>query len=46
MKTLCAITELIALWLFITAALAAAALVLSPVDPSHAVSFTHVRGQV
>lgn len=46
MKTLRAVAQLVGLWLVITAALAAAALVLSPVDPLHVVPFNHSRGQV
>ncbi|MDE1007697.1 MAG: hypothetical protein OSB38_18695 [Paraburkholderia fungorum] len=46
MKTLRAIAQLVGLWLVITAALAAVALVLSPVDPLHAVPSIHSRGQV
>lgn len=46
MKAVRALAQLAALWLVITAALAAAALVLSPVDPLHAVPSTHSRGQV
>ncbi|MFM0507691.1 hypothetical protein [Paraburkholderia sp. RL17-373-BIF-A] len=46
MKTLRALAQLVGLWLVITAALAAAALVLSPVDPLHAIPSTNSRGQV
>jgi hypothetical protein len=45
MKAARALAELAGLWLVITAALAAAALVLSPVDPFHVVPTTHSRGQ-
>jgi hypothetical protein len=45
-KTVRALAQLVGLWLVITAALAAAALVLSPIDPLHGITPTHSRGQV
>ncbi|EIF30927.1 hypothetical protein BCh11DRAFT_06439 [Burkholderia sp. Ch1-1] len=46
MKTIRSLAQLVGLWLVITAALAAVALVLSPVDPLHIVPFNHSRGTV